>query len=120
MFKNFEDLQAAGKERYEAATAASASIFRGLQQIAAETTNFAGNSFKTSLGLIGEISGAKTVEEAVQAQSNYAKALQEAFFSQTAKLGELYADLTREAFRPVELAAVKVPAKARQGVPLQG
>jgi len=121
MFKNFEDLQATGKERFEAATAASASFFRGLQQIAAETSSLAGTSFKNSLGLIGEISGDRTFEEAVQAQSSYAKALQDAFFSQTAKIGELYVDLTREAFRPVDLAVAKVPVKARQGgAPLQG
>ena len=110
MFKNFEDLQAAGKERLEAVSAASANVFRSLQEIAAETTSYSGNSFKNSLGLIGEIAGAKSFEDAVQAQSAFARSQQESFFKQTAKLGELYVNLGREAFRPVEVALAKLPA----------
>ena len=114
MFRNFEELQRAGKERFEATTEATANFFKGLQQIAVETTGYSSNSVKSSVGLIGEMFGAKTIEDAIHIQSAYAKSAHESFLAQSAKIGELYANLAKEAFKPVEFAAARSVTKSRQ------
>ena len=114
MFKNFEELQSAGKERFDATTEATVNFFKGLQQIALETTGYSSSSVKSSVGLIGEMFGAKTIEDAVHIQSAYAKSAHDSFLAQSAKIGELYANLTKEAFQPAEFAAAKSVAQSSQ------
>ena len=46
--------------------------------------------------------GAKSFEKAIEVQSDYAKTSYESFVAEASKLGELYADLAREAYKPFE------------------
>ncbi|HEY1941233.1 MAG TPA: phasin family protein [Roseiarcus sp.] len=112
IFKNFEDIQAAGKERFEAATAATANILSGLQQIAVEVTSYSRDSASASLGLVQDMFSVKTLEEAVRLQSSYAKSAHESLIAQTSKIGQLYADLAKEGLKPVEISAARPPVKA--------
>ena len=114
MFKNFDEFQTAGKDRFEAAAAAAANFFKGVQQIATEATSYSRNSVTASVGLVEGLFGAKSLGEAIQIQSDAAKSAHEAFVAQTVKVGELYASLAKEAFRPVDLTLGKTPVKSRQ------
>ena len=49
-----------------------------------------------------KLMGAKSLEKAVEVQSDYFKSAYEGFVSQTARLGELYSDLAQEAYKPFE------------------
>ena len=46
--------------------------------------------------------GAKSLEKAMEVQSEYLKSSYEDFVAQSTKLGELYADLAKEAYKPFE------------------
>ena len=52
--------------------------------------------------------GAKSLEKAVEVQSDYVKSSYESFVAEATKLGELYADLAREVYKPFESQFGKV------------
>lgn len=111
MFTNLEDMQKFGKQQLEAATAATASFSKGLQEIATETTDYSKKAIAANTSVVEKLLGAKNVETAIQIQSEYAKAAYEGFVAQATKVSELYAKLAKEAFKPVETAYAKVTAK---------
>ena len=55
----------------------------------------------------------KSLDSAIQLQSDYAKSAYEGFVAQATKFGELYTNLAKEAFKPVEAAVAKVQAAAK-------
>jgi|ERR1700741_222659 phasin family protein len=110
MTNNFEEFQKYGKEQLEAATTVAASLAKGLQTIAAETTDYSKKSLESSSAYVERLLGAKSLDNAIQIQSEYAKSAYEGFVAQATKLGELYTNLAKEAFKPVESAFAKVQA----------
>ena len=54
---------------------------------------------------------AKSFEQAWEIQSQYAKRAFDAYVSQASKIGEMYVDLARHAYQPVEQAAAKKVGK---------
>jgi phasin family protein len=112
MTSNFDEFQKFGKEQLEAASTAAASFAKGLQTIAAETTDYSKTSLETNSAYVEKLFGAKSFDDAVQTQSEYAKSAYESFVSQATKLGELYTNLAKEAFKPVESLIAKAQAAA--------
>jgi phasin family protein len=110
MTNNFEEFQKYGKEQLEAATTVAASLAKGLQTIAAETTDYSKKSLESSSAFVEKILGAKSLDNAIQIHSEYAKSAYEGFVAQATKMGELYTNLAKEAFKPVETAFAKVQA----------
>ena len=80
------------------------SLAKGFQTIAAETTDYSKRSLETSSAYLEKLVGAKSLDNAIQIQSEYAKVAYEGFVAQTSKISELYANLAKEAFKPVETA----------------
>jgi phasin family protein len=113
MFTNIEDFQKFNKEQMEAATAAVATFSKGVQQIAAETTDYSKKSIEHSSAVFEKLMAAKTLDNAFQIQSDYAKTAYEGLVAQATKMGELYTNLAKEAFRPIEGAFAKVQASAK-------
>jgi phasin family protein len=110
MTNNFEEFQKYGKEQLEAATTVAASLAKGLQTIAAETTDYSKKSLENSSAFVEKLLGAKSLDNAIQIQSEYAKTTYEGFVAQATKIGELYTNLAKEAFKPMESAFAKVQA----------
>ncbi|MGO9007620.1 MAG: phasin family protein [Beijerinckiaceae bacterium] len=108
MTNNFDEFQKYGKEQLEAASTVAASLAKGLQTIAAETTDYSKKSLENSSAFIEKLLGAKSLDNAIQIQSEYAKSAYEGFVAQATKIGELYTNLAKEAFKPVESAIAKV------------
>jgi hypothetical protein len=108
---NFEEVQKFSKQQIEAATAASASLTKGLQEIAAESTEYSKKAFAAGSAVVEKLLGVKSVETAIQIQTEYAKSAYEGFVAQTTKLNELYVKLAKEAFKPVETAFAAAQAK---------
>ena len=112
MLKNVDEMQKLGKDNVEAAVKAFGVTSKGFQAIAAEVTNYSKKSFEDGTAAVERLLGAKTLEKAIEIQSEYAKTAYEGFVAEATKLGELYADLAKEAYRPFEGYLAKVtPAK---------
>jgi phasin family protein len=108
MFTNVEDFQKFGKTQFEAMSVASATVSKGLQEIAAESSEYSKKSIAASSAVVEKLLGAKTVETAIQIQTDFVKSAYEGFVAQATKLNELYTKVAKEAFKPVETAMVKV------------
>ncbi len=113
MFKNMEDLQKYSKDQIESATAAATAVQKGVQQIAAEATDYSKKSLETSSAFVEKLLGAKSLDTAVQIQTEFAKSSYETFVAQATKFGELYTSLAKDAFKPVEAVVAKAQAAAK-------
>ena len=107
---NFPDIKAFGTAPFEAFTAATASSTKGLQDIAAETTDYSKKSFEKSRVLFEKLTGVKKIDEAIQLQSDFAKSAYEDFMAQATKIGEMYSSLAKEAFKPITVASPAKPS----------
>jgi phasin family protein len=112
MFNNMEMMQKYGKSQVEALTTASSTFTKGLQQIAEETAGFSKKHFETSSAALQELLGAKSVEKAIEIQTNFAKTSFENLVAQSTKVGELYTSLVTEALKPAEQIFAKTDASA--------
>jgi hypothetical protein len=87
---NFLDIKEFGKAPFEAFTAATASSTKGLEAIAAETTDYSKKSFEKSRAHFEKLFGLKKIDEAIQLQSDFAKSAYEDFVAQATKIGEMF------------------------------
>jgi hypothetical protein len=108
MANNLDNFQRFSKEQLETATSSSSSFVNSLQTIATETTGYSKKSFEDGAAFLEKLRGAKSFESAIQIQSEYAKAAYAAFIEQAKKIGELYFNLSKEAFKPIEAGIAKV------------
>jgi len=108
---NFEDFQKFSKQQIETVNAVTSTVTKGLQEIAAESTDYSKKAFASSSAVVEKLLGAKSVETAIQIQTDYAKTVYEGFVAQATKLSELYVKLATEAFKPVEAAFASVQPK---------
>jgi len=102
MLKNLDDLQKYGKDNMDAAMKAWGQVSRGMQAIAAESADYSKKSFEEGSAALEKLLGAKSLEKAIEIQTEYAKTAYEGFVAQATKMGELYADLAKETYRPFE------------------
>ena len=103
MMKNF-DFQKMGQHNMDAAMKVFGEWNKGWQTIAAEMTDYTKRSFEEGTATFEKLLGAKTFEQAVEIQTGYAKRAYDEYMHQLSKIGGLYADLAKEAYKPVEKA----------------
>ena len=59
------------------------------------------------LAQVEKLSGVKSLEKAMEAQSDFARSSYETFVAETQKIAGLYSDLAKQAFKPVETIVAK-------------
>ena len=112
MLKNFEDFQKFGKDNADVAMKQFGTVSKGWQAIASEFADYSKKSFEDGSAALEKLFGAKSLEKAIEVQSEYAKTSYEGFVAEATKLGELYTDLAKESYKPFEGLLAKVsPAK---------
>ena len=109
-----DEVQKAGKEGFDAAVSSFGEANRGFQAIAAEITAYSKKSFEDGTRAFEQLLGAKSLPQVIEIQSQYARMAYEAYIAELSKLGEMYAGLTRNAYKPVEQAAAKAGVAHRQ------
>ena len=107
MFKNLDDFQKLSKESLEASMASFTAASKGAQTIATEVAEYARKSFEQSASATEKLLAARTLDRAVEIQSDFAKSAYESFVSQAAKISEIYVDLAKQSYKPFEGYAAK-------------
>lgn len=107
MVKNFEELQQASKENIDLAMKSVGNVSKSAQAIAVELADYSKKSFEESTAMIEKLFGVKSLEKAIEVQSEYAKAAYEGFVAETTKLGEMYSALAKETYKPFESLMAK-------------
>ena len=106
--KTFEDFQKFSKDSVDAGMSAFGALSKGVQAIAVESVDYSKKAFEDGSAAIEKLFGAKSVEKAVEIQQEYVKGAYEGFVAQATKIGELYVDLAKEAYKPYEGYLAKV------------
>ncbi len=102
MIKDFDELQAAGKDNLEAAVASATAMTKGFQDIASEVADFSRKSFEDSTTLVEKAMSAKSMDKALEVQSDFAKGAYETYMGRVTKISELYVAAAKEAYKPFE------------------
>jgi hypothetical protein len=110
-----EEFQRVSKDGFDASVRSLGEVSKGFQAIAATVTDYSKKAFEDGTRAFEQMIGAKSFEQAFEIQSQYAKKAFDAYIAQLSKLGEMYVDLARNAYKPVEQAAAKaaVPNRLR-------
>ena len=109
---NQVDIQKFGKDNVDAALKSFGAVSKGVQAIAVETADFAKKSFEQSTATLEKLLGVKSLDKAIEIQTDYVKASYEGFVAQSSKIGELATSTAKEAFKPYEgLVAKQALAK---------
>jgi phasin family protein len=97
-----DEMQNFGKDNMNAAMNYLGAWGKGAQAIAVEVVDYSKKSAESSAAAWEKLMGAKSLETAMQVQSDYLKSSYEEFVAEATKLGELYVDLAKEAYKPFE------------------
>ena len=110
-----DNVQGFGKDGLDAAMKSFGAVSQSVQAIAAETADYSKKSFEQGTHTLEKILGAKSLDTALELQSDYIKASYEAFIAQSNRMTELYAELAKELYKPFEGLVGKLPANTFPG-----
>lgn len=110
MVKNIDEMQQFGKENVDATMRSFGVLSKSMQAIAVEMADYSKKVFEQGTAATEKLFGSKSLDKAFEVQSEYVKSAYEGFVAEATKLGELYADLAKEAYKPFENQLGKVAA----------
>jgi hypothetical protein len=111
MMVKIEDIQNYGKEQFEQVQANAAVFQSGFSAIANAYGEYAKKQFEETKSFAEKLSGVKSLDKALEAQSDYARSAYETFVADAQKIAGLYSDLAKQTFKPLEgLVAKFTPA----------
>lgn len=102
MAKNTKDLRQVGNEHVDLALTSFDMLSKGTQAIAVEFADYSKQSFQQGSAALEKLLTANTLDKVVEVQGEYARAAYEGLLARSAKIGELYAALAKESYRPFE------------------
>jgi phasin family protein len=101
---HFDDFQKLGQQNVDTAMRLFGEWNKGWQAIASQMTDYTKRSFEESTATFEKLLSAKSLEQAIEIQSGFAKRAYDGYIHQMSKLGSMYAELAKEAYKPVEKA----------------
>ena len=107
MVKNFEDLQQVSKESMDSTLKSWGAVSKGAQAIAVEMADYSKKAFEDSTAALEKMFGVKSLDKAIEVHTEFAKTAYEGFVAKASKIGELYADLAKESYKPFETLMTK-------------
>ena len=108
MVKTIDEMQQFGKDNVDATMKSFGALSKSVQAIAVEIADYSKKVFEQGTAATEKLIGSKSLEKAFEVQSDYVKSSYEGFVAEATKLGELYTDLAKEAYKPFESQFGKV------------
>jgi hypothetical protein len=96
-----EEYQRLSKQGLDAATRSFGEMNRGFQALAAEVTTYSKKAFDDGIRAWEQLLGVKSIEQAIEIQSQYAKTAYDNYIAEVSKLGEMYLNIAGKASKPV-------------------
>ncbi len=85
----------------------------GFSAIAAAYGDYTKKSYEDTKSFVEKLSGVKSLDKAIEAQSEFAKTAYETFVADSQKIAGLYGDLAKQAFKPLEGIVAKFTPTSR-------
>jgi len=95
-------MQKLGKDNMDVAMQSFGAFSKGIQAISAEVADYSKKSIEESSAAIEKVVAAKSIDKAMEAQADFAKVSYENMVGQAAKIGEMYAEVAKDAYKPYE------------------
>ena len=99
------EYEKAAETGFEAASRSFGEANRGFQALAAEMMNYSKATFDDAVRTWEQLIGVKSLEQAIQIQSDYAKRVYDNHMAELSKLGEMCMSMVRDTSKPVEQAS---------------
>ena len=97
-----EEIQKAAKESIETSISSITALTKGVQSITVEVADYSKKSFEAGSATIEKLLGVKSLDKAIEVQTDYLKSAYEGYVAELNKVGELYVGLAKEAYKPYE------------------
>ena len=110
---NFEDANKKSKETMDTMLKSYASMTKGFPGDRHRGRRLFQEGFEDGVAHLEKITSVRSVEAAVELQTNYLKSAYEGYVSEATKLGEMYADLAKDAYKPYEAPVAKATAAVK-------
>jgi phasin family protein len=69
--------------------------------------DYSKKSFEEGTAALEKLFGVKSIEKAIELQTEYAKTAYEGFVAEATKIGEMYSSLAKESYKPFESMMAK-------------
>jgi phasin family protein len=102
-----EDMPKFGDTSMDMAVSALCAFTKSAQAIAVEVVDYSKKSAESTAAAWEKLMGARSLEKAIEVQTEYLKASFEDFTAEASKLGELYVDLAKETYKPFDVLLSK-------------
>lgn len=105
--KMAERFQQIGKDNFDAVVRSYGELNKGWQTIAASWTDYSKCSLEQATRPFEQLACAKSLEQAIEIQTDFAKKAYEDWCAEASKLGKFYASMAREAYNSVGQVVAK-------------
>ncbi|BCM87313.1 hypothetical protein mvi_57740 [Methylobacterium indicum] len=112
MGQQAEAAQKLGKDGMDAMLRSFGSLSKASQAIAVEATDFAKQSFELGTATLEKLAGVRSLDKALEIQTEYMKTSYERLVAQSTKMTELYQNLAKEMAKPFEGVVAKAQEQA--------
>jgi len=102
MIKKFENVQKLGQSNVDSTMRMFGDWNQNWQAIAAEMGDYTKRSFEEGSATLEKLMASKSVEQAVQIQTSYAKRAYDDYMQLMTKIGGIYTNMAKEAYKPME------------------
>ena len=107
------DANSTSKKNLEAVVASVTAATKGAEELGAETMAFSKKAFEEQVAAAKALAGAKSVQEAVELQSAWAKSAFEGYVAQFGKFSELVTASVKETVKPINERVAAVVERAQ-------
>ncbi|MEL6289179.1 MAG: phasin family protein [Pseudomonadota bacterium] len=107
MMKSFEEIQKANQQAMDATAKSFTEMNKGMQSLANEMSGYTKKSFEDGTAVMEQMMGVRSLEQALEIQSDYMRKYYNDAVAQAARVGEIYAEMSRDALKPAEKAMRK-------------
>jgi len=104
MIKNIEDMQKLGQTNVDSAMRMFGEWNKSWQAIAAEMGDYTKRSFQEGSATLEKLVASKSVGQAIEIQTTYAKRAYEDYMQQASKIGGIYANMAQKAYEPIGMS----------------
>ena len=100
--KSYDTVLSYGKDTVEAYMKSATVAGKGIETINSELYAYSKDAIEDSIAASKAILGSKSVHEAFELQTDFAKSAFESYVSQLTKFSELYTSTTKDTFAPLQ------------------
>ena len=111
--RDLSQLQDDSREHISSADASMNSFPGAFHAIATAYSDYTKKSFEDTRSFVEKLSGVKSVDKAIEIQTEFAKSAFETFMAESHKIGALYRDLAAESCKPFGGFLAKMPPTNR-------